>query len=156
MIAIPAIGIGGAFLAMAVMYSAALAVLFRLPGGLRPAHDGVRVGSAAHLVEGLRYVRSSPTIVSLILMNLIVVVFAMPYQTLMPVVAERVYGVGAEGLGLLLAGSGAGALLGAVMVASLSKFPRPATVQLMLAIALGLALVGFIRISDTIVGDERA
>jgi len=143
LIAIPAVGIGGAFLSMAVMYAAALAVLFRLPGGLRPVHDGVRVGSAEHLVEGLRYVRSSPTIVSLILMNLIVVVFGMPYQTLMPVVAERVYGVGAEGLGLLLAGSGVGALLGAVMVASLSKFPRPATVQLMLAVGLGLALVAF-------------
>ena len=56
--------------------------------------------------------RSSPAILALIGMNLIVVVFGMPYQTLMPVFSERVYAAGATGLGLLLAGSGAGALAG--------------------------------------------
>src|SRR6266849_4463643 len=73
----------------------------------------------------------------------VVVVFGQPYQTLMPVVAERVFTAGAEGLGWLLAASGAGALAGAVIVASMSRLRRPATIQVGLAIALGLALVGF-------------
>lgn len=143
LLAIPGVGIGGSFLAMAAMYGAALVALFRLPGGIRKVGETSRVGSAAHLLEGLRYVRSSPPITALIGMNLVVVVFGMSYQTLMPVFAERVFGVGAEGLGILLAGSGVGALVGAIVVASLSKFPRPATLQLGLAFALGLALVGF-------------
>ena len=146
LMAVPWIGIGGAFLSMAGMYVLALAVLFRLPGTRRPAASaGARasVGSAAHLLEGLRYVRSNPPIMALIAMNLIVVVFGQPYQTLMPVVSERVFSAGAEGLGLLMAGSGAGALTGAVIVASMSRLRRPATIQVGLAIALGLALVGF-------------
>jgi MFS family permease len=102
-----------------------------------------RVDSRAQLFEGLRYVRASPTILALIGMNLIVVVFGMPYQTLMPVFAERVYEAGASGLGLLLAGSGAGALAGAVSMAALSGFRRPSLLQLGLAIALGVALVAF-------------
>jgi predicted MFS family arabinose efflux permease len=104
-----------------------------------------RAGSAAHLIEGLHYVRSSPAIMALIAMNLVVVVFGQPYQTLMPVVAERVFRAGAEGLGWLLAASGVGALTGSVIVASLSRLRRPATIQVGLAIALGLALalVGF-------------
>jgi predicted MFS family arabinose efflux permease len=142
LLAIPHVGIGGAFLAMTAMYVAALLVLFRLPGG-RVAGDGARASGLAQVVEGLRYARASGQIMALIFMNLVVVVFGMPYQTLMPVVAERVFGVGADGLGLLLASSGFGALAGALVVASLSKFRRPAALQLGLATALGLALVAF-------------
>src|ERR671932_343931 len=93
-------------------------------------------GRLAYLAEGLRYARSTPAILALIAMNLIVVVFGMPYQTLMPVVAERVFGVGASGLGLLLAASGVGALAGAVVVASLPRLPHPGTIQVGLAVGL--------------------
>jgi MFS family permease len=145
LMAIPWIGIGGAFLSMAGMYVLALVVLFRLPGARRVGAATMRTsaGGAAHLLEGLRYVRSNPPIMALIGMNLIVVVFGQPYQTLMPVVSERVFAAGAEGLGMLLAASGAGALTGAVIVASMSRLRKPATIQVGLAIALGLALVGF-------------
>jgi predicted MFS family arabinose efflux permease len=130
---------------MAGMYVVALAALFRLPTTGRPGAAGARTGggSAGHLIEGLAYVRSSPAIMSLIAMNLLVVVFGMLYQTLMPVVSERVFMAGAEGLGWLLAASGVGALAGAIVVASLSRLRRPGTVQVGLAIALGLSLVAF-------------
>jgi Transmembrane secretion effector len=131
LIGLPRIDFGGAFLSMAGMYACAFVVLLKLP---RKPSAGVAagrsaVGSAAHLVEGLRYVRSSPAMIALIAMNLVVVVFVMPYQTLMPEVAERVFGAGAEGLGWLMAASGAGALTGAIVVASLSRLRRPAVVQ---------------------------
>jgi predicted MFS family arabinose efflux permease len=61
----------------------------------------------------------------------------------MPVVAERVFGVGASGLGLLLAASGVGALAGAVVVASLPRLPHPGTIQVGLAVGLGGALLAF-------------
>jgi MFS family permease len=143
LLAIPAVGIGGSFLVMATMYLLALVALFRLPGGRRRGTETARMGSGAHLIEGLRYVRSSGPIVSLMTMNLVIVIFGMCYQTLMPVVAERVFGVGADGLGLLLASSGAGALAGALVVASLSRFSKPAALQLGLAIGLGAALILF-------------
>src|SRR5438270_4449923 len=143
LMAVPRIGIGGAFLSMAGMYAFAFGALFRLPSTQQTAASGRMLGSAAHLLEGLRYVRSSPAMLGLICMNLVVVVFGMPYQTLMPVVAERVFGTGAEGLGWLMAASGAGALTGAIVVASISRLQRPAAVQVGLAIGLGLALVLF-------------
>jgi MFS family permease len=144
LLGLPGMGIVAAFVAIATMYGLALATLFRLPP--RPALAAAVSGSTpadsrAQLLEGLRYVRSSPAILGLIGMNLIVVVFGMPYQTLMPVFSERVYAAGATGLGLLLAGSGAGALAGAVSVAWLSGFRRPSVLQLGLAVGLGVALV---------------
>jgi MFS family permease len=144
LLAIPAVGTVAAFVAIALMYAAALAVLFVLPASGRTAGtSGTAAGGRAQLAEGLRYVRSSPTIMTLIGMNAIVVIFGMPYQTLMPVVAERVFAVGAGGLGVLMAASGVGALAGAVTVAGLTRFGRPAALQLWLGIALGLALIGF-------------
>jgi MFS family permease len=144
LLAIPAVGTVAAFAAIALMYAAALAVLLVLPASGRTAGtSGTAAGGRAQLTEGLRYVRSSPTIMTLIGMNAIVVIFGMPYQTLMPVVAERVFAVGAGGLGVLMAASGVGALAGAVTVAGLTRFGRPAALQLWLGIALGLALIGF-------------
>jgi len=145
LMAVPRIGIGGAFASMVGLYAIALASLFRLPGTPRQkaTGSGIGGGSTAHLVEGVRYVRSHPAIAALIAMNLVVVVFGQPYLTLMPVVAERVFNGGAEGLGWLMAASGAGALTGSIVVASLPRLRRPSTVQVGLAIALGLALVGF-------------
>jgi MFS family permease len=147
LLAIPGVGIAATFVTIACMYVLALLTLFRLPSGKRPSSPSgsPRVDSRTQLVEGLRYVRSSPTILALIGMNLIVVVFGMPYQTLMPVFAERVYASGASGLGLLLAGSGAGALAGAVSISGLSGIGirRPSVLQLGLAVSLGLALVAF-------------
>jgi MFS family permease len=139
---IPGMGIGGGFVAMAAMYATALLGLARLPARA-PASAPDSAGRLAYLAEGLRHTRSTPAILALIGMNLVVVVFGMPYQTLMPVVAERVYGVGAGGLGLLMAASGVGALIGAVVVASLPRLPHPGHVQIGLAVGLGAALVAF-------------
>jgi predicted MFS family arabinose efflux permease len=133
-----------AYLAISGMYVVALSTLFRLPQRPRPVGaSSTAVDTRTQLLEGLRYVRSSPTILTLIGMNLIVVAFGMPYQTLMPVFAERVYEAGASGLGLLLAASGVGALAGAVAVAGVGSLKRPALVQLGLAVGLGAALVAF-------------
>jgi MFS family permease len=145
LLAIPGVGIGATFLTIASMYAVALLTLLRLRPTPRPrsTSGSASVDSRTQLLEGLRYVRSSPSILTLIGMNLIVVMFGMPYQTLMPVFAERVYAAGASGLGLLLAGSGAGALAGAVSVAGLSRVGRSSLLQLGLAVALGLALVAF-------------
>jgi len=47
----------------------------------------------------------------------VVSLFGMPYAVLMPVFADRVLGVGARGLGLLMGSSGVGALCGALLLA---------------------------------------
>ena len=61
LMAVPWIGIGGAFLAMAGMYVLALAVLFRLPGQPRPDGPTTRAGagSAARGPSARRRTRSS-------------------------------------------------------------------------------------------------
>ncbi len=146
LLAIPAIGLGGVFLAMALMYAVVVASLVRLPVRAAQAEAaGTRRGAGSwdQLVEGLLYVRSSPSLVALLGLALATLFLAMPYQQLMPLFSERVFGVGAAGLGLLMTANGIGSVAGALFVAAMASFSRQATLLLGIGIGFGLTLVGF-------------
>lgn len=74
---------------------------------------------------------------------LLTLFFGMPLITLMPVFSERVFKVGAAGLGILMAANGIGALAGSFTVAALASHQRPAVLQIGFGVAYGLATVGF-------------
>ncbi|HZR97146.1 MAG TPA: MFS transporter [Chloroflexota bacterium] len=143
MLAVPAIGVGGVFLSMTVMYAAVLVSLFRLPTVKDASAPPREAGGWAQLVEGLQYIRSSPVLLALLGLAFVPLFFGMPYQMLMPVFAERVFEVGAAGLGTLMAAAGVGALAGSLFVAAVTHHARPALFQLALGVAFGLGLVGF-------------
>jgi MFS family permease len=132
-------------MAMALMYLGAICTLFRLPAGRPPAREAhaVRPGGAAQLMEGLRYTRSSPALLALLAMGAAMSIFGQQYQTLMTLFSERVFQVGAGGLGLLMATAGLGALAGAVMVAAASRVGRPGVLQVGMGVAFAAALIGF-------------
>jgi MFS family permease len=145
LLAVPGIGVGGVFSAMALIYGVVLLSLWRLPAGTT-ADGGERrrrAGGWAELVEGLGYIGRSPVLLALLGLAFVPLIFGVPYQTLMPLFAEEVFGVGAAGLGVLMAASGIGALLGALAVATLSGYSRPGLLQLALGVAFGLSLVAF-------------
>ena len=153
LLAVPAIGVGGVFAAMTLMYALVVLSLLRLPERVAgaaetspsaPAADRPRRASGwADLLEGLGYIRSSPTLLTLFAMGFLALFFGMPFQTLMPVFAERVYGVGAAGLGMLMAAVGVGALGGSLLVATISSSPFATRLQIGFGVGFGLALVGF-------------
>jgi MFS family permease len=67
--------------------------------------------------QGLRFVRSKPAIISLLVLDLGETVLG-SYRALLPIIAESL-GVGAAGYGLLSASPGVGALVGAGVILSL-------------------------------------
>jgi len=143
LLAVPFIGVGGVFTSMTALYLLVTASLFRLPKDAAPAQVGQRKGGWEELLDGLRYVRGSSTLLALLSLALIPVVVGMPFQTLMPVFADHVYDVGATGLGAMMAAVGVGALFGSIGVATMSTHARPAVVQLGLGIGFGLSLLVF-------------
>ena len=68
------------------------------------------------VAEGLRYVGTSQAILGVILITLVMNLFYFPYMNLLPVFARDVLGTGPVGLGLLGAASGAGSLLGLLII----------------------------------------
>lgn len=79
----------------------------------RRASTGSALGQMA---EGLRYVRSHPRLQDLILFVVLVTFFALSALNILPSFASEVLRGDADTLGLLLAASGAGALLGTLFI----------------------------------------
>src|SRR5436190_976325 len=86
--------------------------------------------------EGFRYVRSSRRALVVLALVSVVSMFAVNNNVLLPVLAKRTLGSGAETFGLLSSFFGAGALLGALATASLGR----ASVRLLLLGASGYGI----------------
>jgi len=69
------------------------------------------------MVEGFRFVIHTAPIRALLLLLGLVSVTGMPYVVLMPIFADHILHGGARGLGILMGGTGVGALLGALTLA---------------------------------------
>jgi MFS family permease len=71
----------------------------------------------ADVGEGLRYTWENPIIFFLIAMLLAVGLFVINYSVLVPILANNVLNIGAAGYGYLMSALGAGALVGALILA---------------------------------------
>jgi MFS family permease len=91
---------------------------------------------ADNLAEGLRYVRATPVVLLAVCLVGFVSTFAMNFNVIAPALAQEVLGVGATGLGFLLSSMGLGALVAALLVASLRR-PRP-WIMVVGALVLGM------------------
>jgi MFS family permease len=110
--------------------------------------DALRASAMANLKEGFAYVRSTPTVLALMILAYVPRVFAVPYQTLMPVFQKDVLQVGPEGLGLLMAAPGLGAVLAVLTLASISsRVKRQVFMLIASTIMLGLSLILFSHIT---------
>ena len=136
------VGPGGAFLAQSVAYLVILALVWtmRVPAIQSPLK---RQSAGADLVDGFRYIKGNQIVFSLILLALIPMLFAMPFQTLIPVFARDVLNMGPKGYGLLVSFAGIGALTGTLIVASLGGFRHKGLLLLGSAAALGAFLFLF-------------
>lgn len=120
---IAGIGEAPAFLLNAVSFGAVIAGLLlirttpvrRAPAASTPWRD---------LIAGLRYVRADARITSLIALVAVPSLFGWSYTTQLPLFADRVLGLGAEGYGRLLTATGVGALVAALALAGMGHFRR--------------------------------
>jgi MFS family permease len=136
-------GAGGNFFVQAATYLLVLATVYQIR--LKPVPARVQQSSAfVDLKEGLKYVGSNRLMLALIVCALVPQVFAMPYQTLMPIFQKDVLGVGPEGLGMLLAAPGVGAVPTMLLFASVAhRFHRKGLILLGALILWGTSLILF-------------
>ena len=123
-------GLAGCFYANGLSFIAVVVSLRMVrfednPNRLPPSRS-VRDGRGLwrDLIEGLRYVRNRPRVFSLLLLSASNSLFGAPYFALVPIYARDIFRLGETGLALLMGTAGAGALLGALLVAYLGDFRR--------------------------------
>jgi MFS transporter, DHA1 family, staphyloferrin A biosynthesis exporter len=136
-------GAGGNFFVQSAAYAGVLVMIYLMHVPPTPA-EARRSSALANLKEGFSYVWSTPAVLALMILAYVPRVFAVPYQTLMPVFQKDVLGVGPEGLGLLMAAPGVGAVLAVLMLASLARmFRRQGLLLVGSIIVLGFFLILF-------------
>lgn len=143
-------GLAGCFFANALSFVAVIAALkmvrYEKARGthLLPAHSaGDSRAVWRDLVAGLRYVRRRPRVLLLLVISGLTSLFGAPYLSLVPVFARDILHIGETGLALMSGMSGAGAFLGALVLAFLGNFKYKGWSVLGGAIVFALFLIGF-------------
>lgn len=91
---------------------------------IRPIYSfkaDVDVHPLESLKSGLKFAFGHPKILYFIILAFFSAILIWPSQTLMPLVAERIFSSGANGYGSLLSAAGAGSLAGAVFTSAMSR-----------------------------------
>ncbi|HEX4631187.1 MAG TPA: MFS transporter [Chthoniobacterales bacterium] len=137
------ISIAACFLCDGVSFIPVIAglLLMRLPKKeTQIVSDSGPIGQA---LEGFRYVWTHRRVLTILALFMVVGIFGWSYSVLMPAFARDVLHLGANGYGLLMAGSGVGALLAALTVASAGHMLPTRTMALGGVWIFSLALVLF-------------
>ncbi|HET7010953.1 MAG TPA: MFS transporter [Anaerolineales bacterium] len=142
------LGIAYAYWINALSYLAVILALIRMgpvsherrsadgPGAWRPA---TLVG---HVLEGLRFVRSQPLILSTMLLDFFATFFSSA-TALLPIFAREILKVGAIGYGWLVAAPAIGAGSAALVVATRGQIPSQGRTLLTAVTGFGLATIVF-------------
>jgi MFS family permease len=135
---IASVGLATCFLVNAVSYLAVLAGLALMrPAELAPAPPQPR--RQGQLREGLRYVRSTPEVLTPLLMMAVIGTLAYEFQVVLPLVARFTFGGGAGTYGAMSSLMGAGAVVGGLVTASRST--SGATTMARSAVVFGLVIL---------------
>ncbi len=143
-----ALGVGIVFYIITLLYVISVITLLLL------RHEGRTVitqrrGMIGDIGNGLKYVVRNPTILGLLLMGLVPLVFGMPLQFLLPVFNTEVLSRGPEGLGLLMASMGVGALIGSLVLAGLGDMRHKGLILLAAAMTWAI-FIGLFSLSTNL------
>ena len=128
----------GAFFVIAGIYAvSAASVAMVNAGGAGMARSGKSM--VGDIREGVVYAFSDQTIRGL----MVIVLFGSAYWPLLAVWGREVLDVGADGLGILNAATGVGALVGSLLLASMTGFKQRGILILGVCVGWGVALAVF-------------
>ena len=147
--ALGVVGVAACFYINAVSFIAVIIALFLMS----PVPNQIRSKRSMwqNLREGFGYVRGNRLVGALLIQIALIGLLGRPYTQLMPAMQQDVLHVGAGGLGTLMAFSGLGALIGALVVAKLSEFKYRGLLLITSIAGMSIALAGFALSRDFVV-----
>lgn len=124
-----------------VLYLLALTAMSRIDRS--PPVQRIAKSVLRDLSEGVKYVRDDHPVRALLLLSMVPILLAMPFQMLLVVFADEVWNKGDFGFGLLQAAAGLGGILGSVFVAAKGDSPRKQRMMISSLLAFGGTLIAF-------------
>src|SRR5437763_1924353 len=131
-----------AFVSMAALYVLEILLLKLMPLSVRgrTADSGPML---RYLLDGFDTLRSSPSILGVLLISVCMNVLVFPYQQLLPVFARDALHVDAVGLGALSAAAGFGSVVGATAIESSRRVRRSGLLSWAGSCLMSACLAGF-------------
>ncbi len=145
---IAVVGTGGSYVIQAGLLAVSTLWTVQLHREHNPAlsstgHQQRQGTFLASTIEGWRFVLQTEPVRTGMAIMMVVAFFTWPFTVLLPIFAKEILQAGSSGQGFLLAGMGVGALVSAVLVASLGDRLPKGPLMLGGAFAYGALLVGF-------------
>ena len=142
------VGLHGAFILAGAVYLVTVLLLVGVPP--RPISIIASAGSNffSNLAEGLRYVRSNRPLLGFLAVTIIMNLWVFPYQSMVPAIAQDVLNVKPFLVGILFSVEGLGAMIGALLVATIEPRQHYLRLYVFGAAMATLAVVAF-SLSDS-------
>ena len=137
------VGIAAAFYINALSYLAVIVGLLMIRTRRAPPERRDDVSTLEKLREGFAFIAADRRARTLVMLVAASSILALPYVMLLPVFARDILAVGAEGLGLMLSVSGAGALAGGITLAATARRVRRGPLLLSAAALFAVMVGGF-------------
>lgn len=139
-VAIAAFGLGFTYWLNVVSFGAVIAALLVMRA--RPAVPVMTRGGLHAVIDGLRFVRQNPVILSLMTIDFLATFFGSAL-VLLPIFASDILDVGPQGMGFLYSAPAFGAVLGGLVLTALPVSRRPGRMVLGSIACYGLAITAF-------------
>jgi ENTS family enterobactin (siderophore) exporter len=134
------VGYGWAYTVEVFLLLGALALIFTLPS-LLPEGE-VRSPGFRSVVEGLKFLRTKPTVGTTFFVDLSAMVLALP-RVLFPAIGALMIGGGATTVGILVSGIAVGTLLGGIFSGRLGRVNRQGLAIVVAVVVWGLSVAAF-------------
>jgi MFS family permease len=133
------IGTGGCFLLNGISFLFVILALYlmNVPQSLPP----VRKPVISDMIEGLRFLKASNLLITVLLLTCIFSIFGRSYSTLMPALAKIELDLGSGALGVMYAMPGLGTLIGGFALAAVGDITRKGSLLMMTTVVTGAALL---------------
>ena len=142
-------GAGVCFLINAASFGAVIIsfVLMKLPDSAH-AHQSVSTKPVEGLKEAYFYLMERRDLLLIIILLALVSLLVLPYDTLLPLYAKKIFSGNAATYGYLTSAVGLGAVIGTVILASLNSSAHLKKILGFSLIALGLGLISFSHLTS--------
>jgi MFS family permease len=135
------LGPGWLFLGNALSYLAVIYAVSQMPFAATQSAPSGPLSET--LFGGLRYAVAHALTATLLVTSSIMSLFGRSYQQLLPIYADDIWRISAQGYGILLSAAGAGAMIGALGLASLPAITPTARNLKLAGIGFALSLAAF-------------
>ena len=116
-------GLDGTLLLGAALHATAGVVLMSAVYATHRA-IGVRPSIIENMIDGIRFIRSSRPVMATLAITIVLNLFGFSFMSMVPVIAKEELGLSPFPTGILMSAEGAGALLGALIIAFYAKQKR--------------------------------